>query len=55
MIQKQQSMILSPYINIYDLVVPKDNFLRKINELIYFSFVHDKLIDNYCLDNGHNG
>lgn len=54
MIQKQQSMILSPYMKIYDLVVPKDNMLRKINELIDFSFVYDELIDKYCLNNGRN-
>jgi predicted DNA-binding transcriptional regulator len=52
MIQQQQTMILSPYIAIYDLVVPKDNLLRKINELIDFSFVFDELISKYCLDNG---
>lgn len=54
MIQRQESMILSPYIKIYDLVVPKDNMLRKINELVDFSFVYDELIDKYCLDNGRN-
>ena len=54
MIQKQQSMIFSPYMEIYDLVVPKDNMLRKINELIDFSFVYDELKDKYCLDNGRN-
>lgn len=54
MIQQQQTMILSPYIAIYDLIVPKDNLLRQINELIDFSFVLDELIDKYCLDNGRN-
>ena len=54
MIQQQQTMILSPYMDIYDLVVPKDNILRQINELINFSFVFDELIDKYCLDNGRN-
>lgn len=39
---------------IYDIVVPKDNLLRKINELIDFSFVYDELIDKYCMDNGRN-
>jgi predicted DNA-binding transcriptional regulator len=52
MIQQQQTMILSPYIAKNDLVVPKDNLLRKINELIDFSFVFDELISKYCLDNG---
>ena len=54
MIQKQQSLILSPYMNIYDLVVPKDNLLRRINELIDFSFICNELVDKYCLDNGRN-
>lgn len=47
-------MILSPYTAIYDLVVPKDNLLRKINELIDFSFIYDELLERYCLDNGRN-
>ena len=54
MIQKQQSLIFSPYMEIYDLVVPKDNMLRKINELVDFSFVYEELRDKYCLDNGRN-
>ena len=54
MIRQQQTMILSAYAGIYDLVVPKDNLLRKINELIDFSFVYDELLNKYCLDNGRN-
>src|SRR5699024_12179039 len=54
MLQKQQTMILSPYTEIYDLVVPKDNFLRRLNELIDFSFVYDELNDKYCHTNGLN-
>lgn len=54
MIKQQQTMVLSPYMDIYDLVIPKDNLLRQINELIDFSFVHDELINKYCLDNGRN-
>lgn len=54
MIQKQQSMILSPFMDIYDIVIPKDNLLRKINELVDFSFVYDELKDKYCHDNGRN-
>ena len=54
MIKQQQTAILSAYTGIYDLVVPKDNLLRKINELIDFSFVYDELLDKYCLDNGRN-
>ncbi|QSX21655.1 IS1182 family transposase [Priestia megaterium] len=54
MISNQQSLNLSPFIAIYDIVVPKDNMLRQINELVDFSFVLDELQDKYCLDNGRN-
>jgi len=54
MIKKQETMILSEYIGIYDLVVPKDNMLRRINELIDFSFVYNELVDKYCSNNGRN-
>ncbi len=54
MIKQQQTMVLSPYMDIYDLVIPKDNILRKIKELIDFSFIYDELLNKYCLDNGRN-
>lgn len=54
MLKNQQSMVFSPYMAIYDLVVPKDNLLRKINDLIDFSFVYDELKEKYCKDNGRN-
>ncbi len=47
-------MKLSPYVEIYNLVVPKENILRKINELVEFSFVYDELVNKYCLTNGRN-
>lgn len=54
MISNQQSLNLSPYMEIYDIVGPKDNILRQINDLVDFSFVHKELQNKYCLDNGHN-
>ena len=39
---------------IYDIVVPKDNMLRQINELVDFSFILEELKTKYCLDNGRN-
>lgn len=54
MIENQQSMVFSSYTDIYELVVPKDNLLRKINDLIDFSFVYEELKDKYCHDNGRN-
>ena len=54
MVDQQQKLILSPYMEIYDLVIPKDNLLRQINELVDFRFVYDELIEKYCLNNGRN-
>lgn len=54
MFQPQISFAFSPYTALYDLIVPKDNMLRQINELVDFTFVYDELKVNYCLDNGRN-
>lgn len=54
MIQMQQTLVVSPYFELYNLVIPKDNMLRQINELVDFSFVYEELKGNYCLDNGRN-
>lgn len=52
MLKRQLSLTLSPYIEIYDLVVPKDNLLRQMNELVDFSFIYDELVSVYCQNNG---
>lgn len=49
---KQESFILSPHIELYNQLIPSDHLLRQLNELVDFSFVHDELVDRYCLDNG---
>jgi hypothetical protein len=54
MISNQPSFKLSPFMAIYDIVVPQDNMLRQINDLVDFSFVHEELQSKYCLDNGRN-
>ncbi len=54
MLAQQQKIQLSTYSDLYNLIVPKDNLLRKINELIDFSFIHDELVNKYCLTNGRN-
>lgn len=43
MIHLQQKLMISQYLDLYDIVVPKDNMLRQINELVDFSFVYDEL------------
>ena len=54
MLAQQQKLQLSTYSDLYDLIVPKDNLLRKINELIDFSFIYDELVSKYCSNNGRN-
>lgn len=54
MLQTQEQMQFSAYQKLYDIVVPKDNILRKMKELVDFSFVHEELSKNYCLNNGRN-
>lgn len=52
MLEKQQSLILSPYSEFYAILIPQDNLLRKMNELVDFSFVYEELNENYCHNNG---
>ena len=52
MLQQQQTISFSDYSSLYDLIIPKDNLLRQINDLVDFSFVHKELQDKYCHDNG---
>jgi len=52
MLSTQQKLQFSSYSGLYDIIVPKDNLLRKINDLIDFSFIHDELLEKYCLING---
>jgi transposase len=35
-----------------DQLVPRDHLLRKIDAVIDFSFIHDRVADLYCADNG---
>lgn len=52
MLIQQVEFKLSEYSSLYELIVPKDNMLRKINDLIDFSFVYNELVNNYCHTNG---
>lgn len=52
MVLRDQPNEFSSYSSLYDLIIPKDNLLRKINDLIDFSFVYDELENKYCLTNG---
>lgn len=49
---KQESLVLSPHIELYNQLIPSDHLLHQLNELVDFSFVYDELVGTYCLDNG---
>lgn len=42
----------SIYSELYDLVVPEEHILRRIHDLVDFSFIYEELESKYCLDNG---
>lgn len=53
MLPTQGSIQFSEYTNLYDIVVPQDHELRKLNALCEnFDFIYEELKDKYCLDNG---
>lgn len=52
---KEDKLVLSPFIEIYNYVVKEDHLLRKINQICDFNFIYDELVDKYCLDNGRKG
>jgi transposase len=52
MLTQQQQIQFSAFSGLYDLIVPKDNLLRKINDLIDFTFIYDELVSKYCTTNG---
>lgn len=48
MLRASRQMQLSEYANLYDMIIPKTNLLRKIKENIDFSFVNPMLKKSYC-------
>ncbi len=44
MLLQQLKIQTSTHSSLYDLIVPKHNLLRKISELIDFSFVYEELV-----------
>ena len=52
MLLQQHKIQISTHSSLYDLIVPKHNLLRKINELVDISFVYEELVNKYCMNNG---
>lgn len=52
MLAQQEKIQFSAFSGLYALIVPKENLLRKISELIDFTFIYAELLDKYCSNNG---
>jgi len=52
MVGHQETISFSKYSELYDMLVPKSNTLRKLNELVDFSFIYEELSSKYCSNNG---
>lgn len=52
MLPVQQTIQFSNYSELYNLIIPQDNLLRQINDLMDLSFIHKELMGKYCPDNG---
>lgn len=54
MLNFQEELDLSPHSCLYDILVKEDHLLRKLNNLVDFSFIIEEVRENYCLDDGRN-
>lgn len=52
MLKGQLEIEINTYHNLYSLIIPKNNILKQINDLVDFSFVYDELMVNYSLSMG---
>ena len=52
MLKGQLEIEINKYHNLYSLIIPKENILKQINDLVDFSFVYDELMVNYSTSMG---
>jgi len=52
MLYQNKQLSLSQFNGLYDMIVPKDHFLRKLSETVDFSFANRLMEKCYCLTNG---
>lgn len=45
---KYKQITISEHISLYDKIIPKDHFLRKLKENVDFSFVNKLVEKEYC-------
>lgn len=54
MLRMNEQLRLSEYTKLYDILIPKNNLLRRFKEMVDFGFVMTELKTKYCLDNGRD-
>lgn len=54
MLRFDNTLPLSPYYELYDMLVKKDDKYRMVDDLVDFSFIREELESKYCHDNGRN-
>lgn len=54
MLPETEQLRFSPYIDLYDKLIPKNHMLREMKELVDFSFVNPFIEGTYCSSNGRN-
>lgn len=52
MLKAQEELPLSPYLALFDILVPKNHELRQLKELDDFQFIYDELKDKYDCTQG---
>ena len=52
--QKQLELNISPYIELYNILISEDNFWRQLNDMIDFSFVYEILKNKYSSTMGRS-
>ena len=52
MLKGQLEIEINKYHNLYSLIIPKENILKQIDDLVDFSFVYDELLGNYSISIG---
>ena len=50
MLPIQQTIQFSNYSDLYDLIIPRDNVLRRINDLVDFSFIQPSFKKNLWIN-----
>lgn len=52
MLPLQKKLVLSPHLELFDILIPKDHFLRRLHDEIDFSFIYDELSEKYSPNMG---